>query len=221
MMEGIGCHAGVFSNAYDLAELGEAWLRGGTLKGVELVSSDVLATWTDRGFPEGENRRGCVFDKPALEPDSGPTCDLSSWTSFGHTGFTGTLLWVDPLYDLVYVFLSNRTTPDQSNTKLLKLDTRTEIQRVVLEHLGAASHVCTMTSLDSVLKIGIVCYPTFGGSGVVATELGKALAHEGHEVHFITYNQPVRLGSFHPGVFYHEWKCRKYPLFDYPLTNWC
>ena len=139
MMEGIGCHAGVFSNAYDLAELGEAWLRGGTLKGVELVPSDVLATWTDRGFPEGENRRGCVFDKPALEPDSGPTCDLSSWTSFGHTGFTGTLLWVDPLYDLVYVFLSNRTYPDQSNTKLLKLDTRTEIQRVVLEHLGATS----------------------------------------------------------------------------------
>ena len=139
MMEGIGCHAGVFSNAYDLAELGETWLRGGTLKGVELVPSDVLNAWTQRGFPEGKNRRGCVFDKPALEPDSGPTCDLSSWESFGHTGFTGTLLWVDPLYDLVYVFLSNRTYPDQSNTKLLKLDTRTEIQRVVLEHLGAAS----------------------------------------------------------------------------------
>ena len=139
MMNGIGCHAGVFSNAYDLAELGEAWLRGGTLKGVDLVPFEVLKTWTKRGFPDGENRRGCVFDKPALEPDSGPTCDLSSWESFGHTGFTGTLLWVDPLYDLVYVFLSNRTYPDQSNTKLLKLDTRTEIQRVVLEHLGATS----------------------------------------------------------------------------------
>ena len=139
MMEGIGCHAGVFSNAYDLAELGEAWLRGGALKGIELVPSDVLKAWTQRGFLEGTNRRGCVFDKPALEPDSGPTCDLSSWESFGHTGFTGTLLWVDPLYDLVYVFLSNRTYPDQSNTKLLKLDTRTEIQRVVLEHLGATS----------------------------------------------------------------------------------
>ena len=73
-----------------------------------------------------------------------------------------------------------------------------------------------MTSLESALKIGIVCYPTFGGSGVVATELGKALAHEGHEVHFITYNQPVRLGSFHPGVFYHEVEVSKYPLFDYP-----
>ena len=139
MMDGIGCHAGVFSNAYDLAELGETWLRGGTLKGVELVPERVLKTWTSRGFPDGENRRGCVFDKPALEPDSGPTCDLASWDSFGHTGFTGTLLWVDPVYDLVYVFLSNRTYPDQSNTKLLKLDTRTEIQRVILEHLGATS----------------------------------------------------------------------------------
>ena len=73
-----------------------------------------------------------------------------------------------------------------------------------------------MSSLPHTLKIGIVCYPTFGGSGVVATELGKALAQEGHEVHFITYNQPVRLGSFHPGVFYHEVEVSKYPLFDYP-----
>ena len=62
----------------------------------------------------------------------------------------------------------------------------------------------------------MVCYPTFGGSGVVATELGKALAANGHEVHFITYDQPVRLGSFRPNVFYHEVRISKYPLFDYP-----
>lgn len=66
------------------------------------------------------------------------------------------------------------------------------------------------------LRVGIVCYPTFGGSGVVATELGKALAAQGHDVHFITYNQPVRLGSFHPGVYYHEVEVSKYPLFEYP-----
>jgi len=66
------------------------------------------------------------------------------------------------------------------------------------------------------LRVGIVCYPTFGGSGVVATELGKALAMQGHEVHFITYNQPVRLGSFHTGVYYHEVEVSKYPLFEYP-----
>ncbi len=66
------------------------------------------------------------------------------------------------------------------------------------------------------MRVGMVCYPTFGGSGVVATELGKALAAQGHEVHFITYDQPVRLGSFRPNVYYHEVRISNYPLFDYP-----
>jgi N-acetyl-alpha-D-glucosaminyl L-malate synthase BshA len=65
------------------------------------------------------------------------------------------------------------------------------------------------------MKIGIVCYPTFGGSGVVATELGKALASEGHQVHFITYSQPARLDFFSENLFYHEVSVRDYPLFDY------
>ncbi len=66
------------------------------------------------------------------------------------------------------------------------------------------------------MKIGIVCYPTFGGSGVLATELGKALAQKGHHVHFITYQQPVRLNGFIPNIFYHEVQVPTYPLFDYP-----
>jgi N-acetyl-alpha-D-glucosaminyl L-malate synthase BshA len=66
------------------------------------------------------------------------------------------------------------------------------------------------------MKIGIVCYPTFGGSGVLATELGKALADKGYIVHFITYQQPVRLDSFHPNIFYHEVTVPTYPLFDFP-----
>jgi N-acetyl-alpha-D-glucosaminyl L-malate synthase BshA len=65
------------------------------------------------------------------------------------------------------------------------------------------------------MKIGMVLYPTFGGSGVVATELGKALAKKGHQIHFITYSQPVRLGSFHENIFYHEVSVSNYPLFDY------
>lgn len=65
------------------------------------------------------------------------------------------------------------------------------------------------------MKIGIVLYPTFGGSGVVATELGKALAKKGHEIHFITYSQPVRLGSFRENIYYHEVSVSDYPLFDY------
>jgi len=66
------------------------------------------------------------------------------------------------------------------------------------------------------MKIGIVCYPTFGGSGVLATELGKALADKGHHVHFITYQQPVRLNEFNANIFYHEVRVPTYPLFDYP-----
>src|SRR5687767_3316172 len=66
------------------------------------------------------------------------------------------------------------------------------------------------------MKIGIVCYPTFGGSGVLATELGKALAQKNHHVHFITYQQPVRLNGFIPNIFYHEVQVPTYPLFDYP-----
>jgi N-acetyl-alpha-D-glucosaminyl L-malate synthase BshA len=66
------------------------------------------------------------------------------------------------------------------------------------------------------MRIGIVCYPTFGGSGVLATELGKALADKGHQVHFITYQQPVRLSEFNANIFYHEVRVPQYPLFDYP-----
>jgi N-acetyl-alpha-D-glucosaminyl L-malate synthase BshA len=65
------------------------------------------------------------------------------------------------------------------------------------------------------MNIGIVCYPTFGGSGVVATELGIALAHKGHKVHFITYSQPFRLNQFNENLFYHEVNVNDYPLFEY------
>ena len=66
------------------------------------------------------------------------------------------------------------------------------------------------------MNIGIVCYPTFGGSGVLATELGKALADKGHNIHFITYQQPVRLTGFSANIFYHEVRVPAYPLFDFP-----
>lgn len=66
------------------------------------------------------------------------------------------------------------------------------------------------------MRIGIVCYPTYGGSGVLATELGKALAQKGHQVHFITYQQPVRLNAFVPNIYYHEVQVATYPLFDFP-----
>ena len=71
-------------------------------------------------------------------------------------------------------------------------------------------------STDLFMNIAIVCYPTLGGSGVLATELGKALADKGHNIHFITYQQPVRLGGFHANIFYHEVRVPTYPLFDFP-----
>ncbi len=73
-----------------------------------------------------------------------------------------------------------------------------------------------MTLTKSKMKIGIVCYPTYGGSGVVATELGIALAKRGHKVHFITYSQPTRLDFFNENIFYHEVDVQAYPLFQYP-----
>src|SRR5690349_11478218 len=72
-----------------------------------------------------------------------------------------------------------------------------------------------MTS-ESKLKIGITCYPTYGGSGVVATELGMELAERGHEIHFISYAPPIRLTGPHPNIHYHEVEVSRYPLFDYP-----
>ena len=65
------------------------------------------------------------------------------------------------------------------------------------------------------LKIGIICYPTFGGSGVIATELGTSLAKNGHEVHFITSSQPVKLNVFEKNIFFHEVVLNSYPLFQH------
>ncbi len=77
-------------------------------------------------------------------------------------------------------------------------------------------HILRLYHQEENMNIGIVCYPTFGGSGVLATELGKALADEGHIIHFIAYQQPIRLDQYHPNIFYHEVAIPSYPLFDYP-----
>ncbi len=66
------------------------------------------------------------------------------------------------------------------------------------------------------MKIGICCYPSYGGSGVVATELGLKLAQKGHEVHFISYDKPFRLGAFHPNIYFHDVAVSNYPVFKYP-----
>jgi CubicO group peptidase (beta-lactamase class C family) len=139
LLGGVCGHAGLFSDAHDLTRLGQMLLNGGSALGYNFYSQkgNTVENWTSRAFPEGENRRGIGFDKPALHHDEGPTSNLASKESFGHSGFTGTLLWVDPTYDLVFVFLSNRTYPDTENNKLITMNVRTEIQRVIMEHLNA------------------------------------------------------------------------------------
>lgn len=130
MLGGVAGHAGVFGSAGDLGKLMQMYLQKGSYGGVSFISSQTLDRFTSRAYPEGENRRGIGFDKPFLDntDNGGPTTTKASPNSFGHTGYTGTMVWVDPDYDLVYVFLSNRVYPDDWNTKLMKLDVRTKIQ---------------------------------------------------------------------------------------------
>jgi CubicO group peptidase (beta-lactamase class C family) len=141
MLGGVGGHAGLFSNANDLAKLIQMYMNKGTYGGVRYISDTVLNEYTKRQFTnpvsstgqENENRRAAGFDKPFIQGYGGPTCDGISQNSFGHTGFTGTMVWADPDEKVVYVFLSNRTYPDAENKKLANLNIRTDIQKVIYE----------------------------------------------------------------------------------------
>ena len=135
MLGGVGGHAGIFSNANDLAKLMQMYLNGGTYGGVRYIQDSTLNEYTKCQYcdEEKENRRAAGFDKPFLQGYGGPTADGISQDSFGHTGFTGTMAWADPSEEIVYVFLSNRIYPDAENKKLLKMDIRTNIQQVIYE----------------------------------------------------------------------------------------
>ena len=132
MQNGIGGHAGVFSNANDIAKIMQMYLQKGFYGGKRYLRPETIDKFNTCYFCINENRRGVGFDKPQLE-EEGPTCGCVSMTSFGHSGFTGTYAWADPEQEIVYVFLSNRTYPDSKNNLLLKHDIRTEIQRLIYE----------------------------------------------------------------------------------------
>lgn len=133
MLGGVGGHAGVFSNANDLAKLMQMYLNFGTYGGERYIQEETMKEYTRCQFcdEEKENRRAAGFDKPFLQGYGGPTCDGISQNSYGHTGFTGTMAWADPDEEIVYVFLSNRVYPDAENKKLLKMNIRTNIQQVI------------------------------------------------------------------------------------------
>jgi beta-glucosidase-like glycosyl hydrolase/CubicO group peptidase (beta-lactamase class C family) len=132
MMGGVAGHAGIFTNATDLAALMQMLLNKGEYGGNRFISSKTITEFTKCLFCEKDNRRGIGFDKPEMDyKKTGPTCKCVSALSFGHTGFTGTIAWVDPQNELVYVFLSNRVNPDAENKRLNNLATRVEIQEAI------------------------------------------------------------------------------------------
>jgi beta-N-acetylhexosaminidase len=136
MLGGVSGNAGLFGNANDLAKMMQMFLNGGWYGPKRYLQKSTVDRYTSRYNLEEDNRRGLGFDKPVTwEADEGPACNDASALSFGHSGFTGTLAWADPAYDLVYIFLSNRVHPDMGNDKLIEMNVRTEVQQVVYHAL--------------------------------------------------------------------------------------
>ena len=134
MEGGVAGHAGIFSNAMDVAKIMQMYLQKGNYAGKEYFSEATFNTFNTCHFCAEGNRRGLGFDKQQLPGTPGPTCGCASASSFGHTGFTGTIAWADPEQELVYIFLSNRTFPDSNKPNTLsKENIREDIQKVIYE----------------------------------------------------------------------------------------
>ena len=135
LMGGVSGHAGLFSNARDLAVMMQLLLNGGKANGKQFISQETIRYFTSAPFADNENRRGIGFDKPDIDPDAKyyTPSKQSSMSSFGHTGFTGTFAWADPENNLIVIFLSNRVYPTSDNNKLSKLNIRTEIHDLFYE----------------------------------------------------------------------------------------
>ncbi|MBQ0786741.1 MAG: serine hydrolase [Oceanihabitans sp.] len=132
MQGGVGGHAGVFSNANDVAKIMQMYLQKGYYGGKRYLKPETIDKFNTCYYCDDNNRRGIGFDKPQLG-DAGPTCGCISMTSFGHSGFTGTYAWADPEEEIVYVFLANRTYPNAGKNLLLREDIRTNIQAAIYE----------------------------------------------------------------------------------------
>ena len=140
MLGGVSGHAGLFANANDMAKLMQMLLQKGYYGGRQYIRPETVEQFTKQQFPLNENRRGIGFDKPLPDDrDKGPTCESATLKSFGHSGFTGTYVWADPEYNLVYIFLSNRINPTAKNMKLIKMDTRTKIQQIIYDAIETSS----------------------------------------------------------------------------------
>jgi CubicO group peptidase (beta-lactamase class C family) len=134
LMGGVAGHAGLFSNAYDLAQLYEMLLNGGILNGTRLLKPETIQLFSAYGSPG--SRRGLGFDKPekdnATRKDPYPSRNAPPET-FGHTGFTGIGVWADPVNHLQYIFMSNRVNPTRSNNLISQLNIRSQIQDAIYD----------------------------------------------------------------------------------------
>lgn len=143
LMGGVAGHAGLFSDTNDLAILMQMLLNGGTYGGTRYLKKATVERFTKGYFYSGNkgpgqvNRRGLGWDKPQQRGKPGPASTDVSYASFGHTGFTGTMVWADPKDNSIFVFLSNRVYPDDSVNKLASMDIRTRLQSVVHRSIAA------------------------------------------------------------------------------------
>jgi beta-glucosidase-like glycosyl hydrolase/CubicO group peptidase (beta-lactamase class C family) len=140
MLGGISGHAGLFATANDLMKLMELYRRMGNYGGEQLIREEVLKEYTRVQFPENNNRRGLGFDKPALNnselsPKEAYPAVSASPSSFGHSGFTGTFVWIDPDYELSYIFLSNRVYPTRNNNLLSEMNLRSYILQAIYDSI--------------------------------------------------------------------------------------
>jgi CubicO group peptidase (beta-lactamase class C family) len=140
MQGGISGHAGLFSNANDLMKLMELYRRMGEYGGQQIIGRNVMEEYTKVQFPGNNNRRGLGFDKPLLnnsqlsENDSYPTRSASP-ESFGHSGYTGTFVWVDPVSEISYVFLCNRVNPTRRSEQLYNMNIRSGILKAIYDSI--------------------------------------------------------------------------------------
>ncbi|MEL6867319.1 MAG: serine hydrolase, partial [Bacteroidota bacterium] len=138
MMGGISANAGLFGTANDLAKLLQCYLNEGEYGGEQLIPAQSIQTFTRRHYAEEDNRRGLGFDKPLLEYDAAKS-SVSQWASpksYGHAGYTGTFCWVDPQYDLIYIFLSNRVFPTRENRLIYQLNIRPRLHEVIYQAMS-------------------------------------------------------------------------------------
>lgn len=131
LLGGVAGHAGIFTNANDLAKYFQLLLNGGTYGGYRYYQASTITNFTSKQYPN--NRRAIGFDKPTPIGQDGPTCDAASSQSFGHTGFTGTMAWADPKNGLIFIFLSNRVYPSADVNTLSKQNIRQKIQQVIYD----------------------------------------------------------------------------------------